>query len=424
VHILFLHQSFSSRKDLGSGRANDFARCLAEAGHDVTCMAGTFDYLTGNIPAEYGRRFRIREQVDGYTVLRTWTYGGYHKSYVRRIATFLSFMVTSFLAGLAIRDCDVVVPCTPPFFLGLTGFALARWHRAPLVYEVRDLWSEVAFQLGIVRQPLIIWVVRRLERFLYRRAAMVVVNSPGFVTSLEAAGVPRERIVLIPNGVDLSQFRTGPGVRERVRQELGLGDKFVILYAGAHGLANDLGTILQTARLLQNRPDVFFIFVGDGKERPRLMEEAQHMGLGNVRFVGAQPKQRIPEFIAAADAGVATLLDVPLFRTTYPNKVFDYMAGARPTLLAIDGVIRDVVETARGGLFVKPGNPQALADAVLALRDAPGEARAMGQRARAYVEKHFDRRRAEEQMRDCLERVLMSGRQGAAARQPTRASSA
>ena len=406
MRVLFLHQGFATRKDAGSGRANDFARCLVEAGHEVICLAGTFDYLTGEIPPAYRGKLFVREHVDGYTVLRTWTYDGYHRSYFHRILSFLSFMVTSLIGGLRLRDIDVVVPCTPPFFLGVTGYLLGRWHRAPIVYEVRDLWSEVAFQLGIVRQPLIISLVRRLERFLYTRAARVVINSPGFTEPLVRSGVERDKIVLIPNGIDLEMFRPMPEARHRVRAELGLQDKFIALYAGSLGLANSLDTVLEAASLLKEQDDIAFVFVGDGKDRALLTKRAEELELTNVHFLGPQPKQRVPEFLAAADVGIATLLDLPLFRTTYPNKVFDYMAAARPTLLAIDGVIRDVIDKSGAGLFVAPQNPRALADGVLALRDDPGEARAMGERARAYVEQHFDRRAAESQMRDCITDVV------------------
>lgn len=402
MRVLFLHQGFATRKDAGSGRANDFARALVEAGHEVICLAGTFDYLTGQMPPAYRGKWVVREQVDGYEVLRTWTYEGYHRSYFHRVLSFLSFMLTSLVAGMRLRAIDVVVPCTPPFFLGISGYLLAVRHRATILYEVRDLWSEVAFQLGIVKQPLVVAMVRRLERFLYTRAARVVINSPGFTEPLVASGVPRDKIVLVPNGIDITMFRPMPEARERVRNALGLADKFIALYAGSLGKANSLDTILDAAALLQDERDIAFLLVGDGKDRAILEARAQSLGLTNVHFAGPVAKQCVPEYLAACDAGVATLLDIPLFRTVYPNKVFDYMAAARPTVLAVDGVIREVMERARGGVFVAPQDARALADGVLSLRNDPTEAQAMGERARQYVVQHFDRRAAERRMRDCI----------------------
>ena len=409
TRILFLHQSFATLKDGGSGRANDFARRLVEDGYDVTCLAGTFNYLSGKVPEEFRGRFKVRERVQGYTVLRSWTYDGYHRSYLSRVMTFLSFMVTSVLAGMREPRYDVIAPCTPPFFLGITGYILSVWHRAPIVYEVRDLWSEVAFQLGIVKNRWVIAAVRRLERFLYSRAECIIVNSPGFIEPLKAVGVSPERIHLIPNGVDLSEFRPLPEVRDRVRREFGFGDRFVLIYAGSLGLANSVETILDAANLLRNEPDVCFTIVGDGQRRRELEAYAERLGLVNVKFIGSIPKQRVPELLAAADAGVATLLDIPLFRTTYPNKVFDYMACGKPTVLAIDGVIREVIDRSKGGVFVTPQDSVALAQGVRTLRDHPNEAQRMGERALAYVTEHFDRRQAEVLMSKLIREVRPHG---------------
>jgi glycosyltransferase involved in cell wall biosynthesis len=174
---------------------------------------------------------------------------------------------------------------------------------------------------------------------------------------------------------------------------------------GALGLANDIPTVLQSAARLNDQPDVHFLMVGDGKERPKLEALASQLGLRNVTFTGARPKLEMPEYLAASDACLAILQDIPMFRTTYPNKVFDYMAAGRPTVLAIDGVIRQAVEAASGGIFVPPGNPEALAKAVRDLAKDPERTRAMGAAARAYVIRHFDRRQQAEEFVGLLKRL-------------------
>src|SRR5262249_42849797 len=163
----------------------------------------------------------------------------------------------------------------------------------------------------------------------------------------------------VPNGTDVAMFAPdadGAPVRDR----FALRTHFLVVYAGALGMANDLGTVLKTADLLRERDDVHFLLVGDGKERKNLEDQARRLGLCNVTFAGTVPKDQMPDVLAAADACLATLMNIPMFSTTYPNKVFDYMAAGRPTLLAIDGVIRTVVEEAGGGLFVPPGDHVAL----------------------------------------------------------------
>ncbi len=168
--------------------------------------------------------------------------------------------------------------------------------------------------------------------------------------------------------------------------------KFVVTYAGALGMANDIATILECADPLRTQcSELNFLIVGDGKERARLEEMARSRQLENVHFLGARPKSEIPALLAASDVCIATLLDIPMFRTTYPNKVFDYMAAGRPTVLAIDGVIREVMEAAGGGIFVEPSNGRAMGNAILKLYRDPELRLRLGKAARTYVETHFNR---------------------------------
>jgi len=175
------------------------------------------------------------------------------------------------------------------------------------------------------------------------------------------------------------------------------------MYAGALGLANDIDCLLRSAALLRDRTDIVFAIVGDGKELPRLRSEADLLELNNVHFVPAQPKQYMPSVLAAADLCVATLKDVPMLRTTYPNKVFDYMAAGRPTILAIDGPIREVIEKSQSGICVPPGDDAALAEALLALYESPGLREQMGQNARSFVISHFDRALQAKQLAEILQ---------------------
>jgi glycosyltransferase involved in cell wall biosynthesis len=271
--------------------------------------------------------------------------------------------------------------------------------------EIRDLWPEFAIDMGVLRNATLIRASRWLERFLYRRARHIVVNSPAYLEYLVGCGVGHERITVIANGVDVRMFKPGSDGR-RIREELRLGGRFVVTYAGALGMANAIPTVLRAAARLRDNPRIQFLLVGDGKERPKLQEQAAELRLNNVIFAGCRPKADIPEVLAASDACVATLRNIRMFRTTYPNKVFDYMAAGRPTILAIDGVIRDVIESAKAGIFVPPEDDMALAQAVNTLAASPEMAREMGEAARSYVEKHFDRNQQASQFADLLERCV------------------
>jgi glycosyltransferase involved in cell wall biosynthesis len=407
MHILLVHQLFIRPDDPGGTRHYELARGLAERGHRVTILAGTRSYLTGESIAR-GRR----ELLDpGVEIVRCGSLGGVHRSFVWRTLGFLSFTITSLVAGLRLGRADVVWGTSPPLLQAASAWAIARAKRLPWVFEVRDLWPAFAIQVGVLRNRLLIALSQWLERFLYRHCDRLVINSPGFRPHLVACGAPDKRIVLIPNGVDAKMFDPAAG-GEVFRSAHGLGRKFVALYAGAHGLSNDLGVVLDAAEHVLDDPEIVFVLVGDGKEKAGLIAEAEARGLSNVRFLPPVPKDAMPDVLAAADCGIAVLRPLALYATTYPNKVFDYMAASRPVVLAVEGVVRALVEEANAGVFVPPGDGTAMADAVRRLASDRAAARRMGARGRHLIEARFDRSRQTEQLEQLLLEVAAVNHRG------------
>lgn len=388
MHILLIHQAFTALDEPGGTRHHELARYLASQGHRVTIIASPISYLTGK-----SRSAKIpwcEKQSDGdlITILRAYTYPALHRSFGFRMISFFSFMVSSFLISLGVNNIDLVWGTSPPIFQGLTAWALARIKRVPFLFEVRDLWPAFAVAVGVLRNPVLIRLSEWLEGFLYHRANLVVVNSPGFIQYVQSRGA--SHVELVPNGTDTTMFN--PNLDGTAfRQSHGLNTKFVVLYAGAHGLSNDLGIVLEAAKELLPRKDISLVLLGDGKDKPTLQAQATREGLENILFLPPIPKVEMPYALAAADACIAILKPVELYKTTYPNKVFDYMASGKPVVLAIDGVIRQVIEKAGGGIAVPPGDPVALSKVILFLADDPELARHMGRQARIYVETHFDR---------------------------------
>jgi glycosyltransferase involved in cell wall biosynthesis len=389
VHILLIHQAFVSLDEPGGTRHHELARYLASQGHRVTVIASPISYLTGKSRTAKIPWSQKLTDGDRITIYRAYAYPALHRSFSFRLVSFFSFMLSSFLIGLRVKDIDLVWGTSPPIFQGVTAWMLARLKHVPFLFEVRDLWPAFAIAMGVLKNPLLIRLSEWLERFLYQRADQVVVNSPGFTTHVKAKGA--SRVTIVPNGTDPLMFNPALVDDRRFRETFGLEGKYVALYAGAHGMSNDLGILLEAAKILQFRPEICIILVGDGKDKPALQSQAAGQGLQNVLFIAPIPKDEMPAVLAAADACIAILKPVEMYKTTYPNKVFDYMAAGKPVILAIDGVIRQVVEAANGGIAVQPGNPQALAQAILRLADDPSLARRMGEQGRAYVEAHFDR---------------------------------
>jgi len=387
MHILLIHQAFVSLDEAGGTRHYELALFLAERGHRVTVIASPVNYLTGTAsqtsakPEQIGPSKRV-------TILRAVTYAALHRSFLHRVLSFLSFMASSFVTGLRVRDVDLVWGTSPPIFQAATAWALSRMKRVPFMLEVRDLWPAFAIQVGVLRQPLLIRLSGWLESFLYRHADRVVVNSPGFISHVTARGA--RRVELVANGTDPRMFDANTN-GSAFRSENGLEDKYIALYAGAHGMSNDLGVVLEAARLLMENPQIAIVLLGDGKDKPTLMVQAAEMKLSNVHFLPPVPKSRMGEALAAADTCIAILKPIPLYATVYPNKVFDYMAAGKPVILAIDGVIREVVEGAEAGVFVPPGDAPALAQAIQSLADDHKKGRIMGLNGRRCIEEDFDR---------------------------------
>ena len=401
MRVLLIHQAFVSPKEAGGTRHFELAKHCYNNGIDFSIVASDLCYLSGRKTIK-GRGIVKKESDEKISVYRAYTYPALHTSFIWRVFSFFSFMLTSIIAAFRAGPVDLVMGTSPPIFQAVSAWAAAKIKRVPFLLEVRDLWPAFAIDMGILKNPILIWLSKRLESFLYAQADHILVNSPAYRDYMIQRGISSKNVTLIPNGVEVEMFNAnGNGVRN----ELDLNGKFVVTYAGALGQANDIPTLLRAADNLKCNKNIHFLIVGDGKERLNLEELARQRKISNVTFTGARPKSDMPGFLSASDACVAILQNIPMFQTTYPNKVFDYMAACKPTLLAIDGVIREVVEAANGGIFIPPGNAKALSNAISELAEHPHLAVKMGQAAHRYVRVHFDRRKQAYKFIDLLRGV-------------------
>lgn len=386
MHILLIHQAFTSLDEAGGTRHAELSKYLAEQGHLVTIIASPVSYLTG-------RKKYPGDQKDllgnpNITILNAQTYSKYNKSFFHRLLSFISFMFSSFFIGMKVKQVDVVWGTTPPIFQAFTAWLIARLKRTRYLLEVRDLWPGFAIALGVIKHPVIKWLSRGLEKFLYRHADRMIVNSPGFIEHIKSLG--GKQVALIPNGADPDMFLSSDN-GYAFRKGNGLEGKFVVTYAGAHGISNDLDTVLFAAEKLKDLPEVMLLLVGDGKEKPALMRAATGLNLTNIQFLDPLPKNKMADLLAASDACIAILKPIELYKTTYPNKVFDYMAAGKAVICMIDGEIRKVVESANAGLFVQPGDPNQLAKVIRSLQSQPEQVKSMGQSGKDYLKKNFQR---------------------------------
>lgn len=404
MKILLINQAFVSPDEPGHTRHFEMAKFLQSRGHELVIVASDLNYQTGKRTIE--RKGVFAEQtIEGVKILRSYIYPALHRSYFWRVISFFSFMFSSVYTAFQVKNVDLILGTTPPIFQAVSAWLAAWIRRKPFLLEVRDLWPEFGVSMGVLKNPVVIALARGLENFLYARATHILVNSPAYKEYMIGKGVPERKITFIPYGTDVDMFH--PGVDgSYIRAELGMEDTFVVLYAGALGQANDIDTLLRAARRLNSEDKIRFVLFGDGKERLRLQAEAERMKLSNVVFAGVRAKKEMPRVVACADVCLAILQDIPMFRTTYPNKVFDYMSAGRATVLVIDGVSRALIESSGGGVYVQPGNDELLAKTVLELSKDPQRVKQMGQNARDYLVKHLDRRDKLNETLELLKRLV------------------
>jgi glycosyltransferase involved in cell wall biosynthesis len=386
-------------------RLSDLAQRLMRLGHDLTVLTALPNYPRGEIFREYRGRFVVEERSENIKVIRAWIYATKKKTFTSRLLTYFSFVFSSLAVGLRkIGSQDIVIVESPPLFLGISGFLLSVYKKAGLVFNVSDLWPESAIAMGILRNKYLIGFSKKLEEFFYRRSILVTGQTQGIVNDIRSR-FPNKQVALITNGVDVSAFVLASKSDQRtgIRTEFGFGNKFVIGYAGLHGLAQGLETIVRAAGLVAGQENVLFSLFGEGPEKEKLVELAQRLRLNNIRFYPAQPARRMPEILRSFDVALVPLKRLDLFRGALPSKTFEAMGAAVPVIVTSDGEARELVEKAQAGVAIDAENPEGMATAILSLYRDQESLKTLGLNGQEYVLKHYDR----ENIAREFERVLV-----------------
>jgi glycosyltransferase involved in cell wall biosynthesis len=408
MRVLYLSQYFPPEVGATQTRAYEMAQGLVRAGHEVTMITEMPNHPIGIIPPEYKGKLFEQTTLNGINVLRVWVKTTPEKTFITRMAFYLSYMVMAIIAGLfrARGKYDVIYVTSPPLFVGGAGLVLSFLRRTPMVFEVRDLWPESAVVLGELKNTRVIKLSTWLEEACYRRALRIIAVTKGIKDRLIERGFPDSKIALIPNGANTELYKPQP-INLALRRQLNIpGDKFVVIYAGLHGLAHGLETLLQTANLLHDDPNIFFLLLGQGPRKVALIELADDLDLPNVMFHDAVPEANLPNYITIANLGLDTRRKVSISGGTLPVKMFSYMACEVPVVLSIEGEATQLLAKAQAGIAVDPENPEALARAIIELKENPGICKMYGQNGRAFVEQEFSRQKFAEYLGQILEETI------------------
>ena len=378
----------------------------AEAGHEVTVLASFPHYNCDEVWPEYRGRLFQRDRVGKVNVIRSYIFVPHKRSGWQRILNYLSFNISSTLAGLFAGKQDVIFVMSPPLTIGLTAYVLGLLKRIPYCYNLQDIWPEVAVKLGMLRGRRLIAFFEAMEKFIYHHSRRIFAISDEFKSNLIAKGVAADKIEVIPNFTD-TEFIKPMEKANRFSLANGLADKFTVLYAGNVGLSQGLEVILDAAEQLKDRSEIVFAIIGEGGCREDLIADAARRGLQNVKLLPFQPESDVPMVYAAADVAL-----IPLRRgiteNSVPCKTYSIMAAAKPYIAGVDkgSTVWKLTDQVGCGVCVEPENGRALAEAVLRLQSDAEARNRTGVKGRQFVERNFAREAITDRYRVALENLI------------------
>lgn len=388
MRILLLTQYFPPEKGAAQVRLWELAKGLRDQGHEITVVTAFPNHPTGVIPKEYRGKIFSKEEIEGMTILRTWIYPVKRGRFWLRLFNYFSFVFSSRYGIYRSGKQDLIVVESPPLFIGFSAIIASYVKKAPYIFNVSDLWPESAVQLGLVTNKHLIRMSEWLERYFYRKAFKLSAQTQGIVEGLKNKGVKSEDILFLPNGVDTELFK--PRDKDKkLEKKLGLRGKYIVLYAGTMGYAHGIEVALEAADMLKNHEDIYFLFVGDGSERPKLEIIAREKNLPNVRFIDFQPLEEIPRYYSLSSLSLSTLRRYKLSEGVRPSKVYPALASGQPLIYVGEGEGAEIVKESGGGVVLEPENPKLLADTILELKNNPAYCNGLSQKGRKYVIENY-----------------------------------
>lgn len=389
MRILLLTMYFAPDQAANSVVMTGLVEALLASGHDVTVLTTFPHYDTNRIWPEYRRKLVQRSTYKEAKVYRTYLYVPQNKASIfGRLLNYISFNLLSTVIALLQTRHDVIMAPSPPLTIGLSAWLVGSLRRTPFIYNVQDIYPDIAIRLGVLTNPRMVRFFKWMETFVYHKAAAVSVLSEGFRQNLLAKQVPDEKLHVIPNFIDVNFIRPLPKDNDFSRQQ-NLHGKFVVMYAGNIGMSQKLESLIDAAELLQTQTDIHFLIVGNGVAKNDLIAHAAEKELENVIFLPFQPHERVPEMYATADISVVCLRG-DIGNESVPSKAYTILASGRPLLASVapDAETRLLIEQADCGVWVPAENPTSLVEAIYMLYNNPTQRTQLGYNGRRFVEQH------------------------------------
>jgi len=407
MNILYITQYFHPEIGATQNRALEMASHLVRSGHRVTVLTEFPNHPSGIIPKRYRFKLFEREKYRGIEVIRSFVKASPNKNFINRILFYLSFMISSIIAGMKLKNkkYDIVYATSPPLFVGLSGYAISRLKGIKFVFEVRDIWPDEVIALGELKNEFIIKGSEWIERICYRKCEKVVVVTKGCYQNLLDKKVNSNKIETVHNGANVEMFKPVKNWEE-LKNKLGYKGKFVVLHAGNFGLVHGIQSLIEVARLLTHESSILFLLIGEGPMKNKVKDLSEKYQLTNLKIMGSVSTKNIVDYFNFADVCFVTVRKNPLSKIYMPVKMYDAWACGRPIILTVDGEAREHLNKANAGIYVDPEDHMGIKKAIINLFNNPDLCQKYGRNGRKYVEKHFSRKVLAQKLEKCLLTVL------------------
>lgn len=369
MKILFLTDNFPPEVNAPASRTYEHAREWVKAGHQITVITCAPNFPKGKVYDGYKNKLYQTETMDGIKVIRVWSYIAENKGFIKRTLDYISYSVTSFIAGL-FQKADIIIATSPQFFTALSGRTLSFWKHTPWIMEVRDLWPESIKTVGAMKDNAFIRYFEWEEKRCYKSAKKIIVVTDSFKRTLVNRGIPTEKIAVVKNGANRELFKPMPKDAGLIDQ-LGLRGKKIIGYIGTHGMAHKLDFILQCAKNMQGKNNYHFLLIGSGAEKEHLLKIRNERHIENVTMLDSVPKTEVSKYISILDLSLINLKKSPLFTTVIPSKIFENAGMEIPIIMGVEGEAKEIIEHYGAGLCFEPENEEDFNKKLSMLLDNP-----------------------------------------------------
>ena len=403
MHILYIHQYFSTPNGKTGTRSYEFARRWVSAGHRVT-MLTTVANMTKNDLVNAQGRFVKRFTTAGIDILvMPVPYRQQMRMFVRCFS-FLGFVLTACIATLSIKEIDIIFATSTPLTVGIPALIGKKLRQIPFVFEIRDQWPEVPIQLGVIKNKTVIKFLLWLEKTIYHHSSALVAASPGQAEGIKAVYPHYKIIHVVPNCCDVDVIR--PDIDgNMIRKKHHWNNQFVFLHAGAMGQANNLDFVIDVAEQVKDKEDILFVLLGQGSQKPMLRKRMEKLNLKNVEILPPVAKNTIPQYFAAADVALVIFGDYPILQHNSANKFFDALSAGKPVLLNYGGWQRELLEDNNAGAGCSLCHLEEFKEKVLNFYSHREKLTKMGRHARQLAENMFNRKVLAHKTLDILQKV-------------------